>query len=407
MKVVAELATALDLIRLRAADVLDPDELVDIEDIADRVEERRGFPGDTLVVALAGGTGAGKSSLLNALAGDEVASVSAIRPHTNNALALVPDDPSFELTAFLEDLGINERISLESFSEVAIIDLPDQDSIATAHRELVWDLLPEVDAIIWVVDPDKYRDATFLRDYVAGLAAYQDQALFVLNKIDILSTTAVEEVKADFIGQLEVHGIVEPKVFALAAAPPHQDPIGTEELARHLEEKMEAKRVLASKTVADVSQAVSMTLGRARLQHGGAVGFDERWNAAKTGIRARLAGDDLEGATTEMDDFVASLVSFVGPSFGRRLVAAVPPHLIEKELSEAAAATTPAAQKPTKRRRRSKGDPEPEAESLTAPDLDASLGQPLRDLLWDRSYLGATLAAVSVQASQAQARLTE
>lgn len=407
MKVVAELATALDLIRLRAADVLDPDELVDIEDIADRVEERRGFPGDTLVVALAGGTGAGKSSLLNALAGEEVASVSAVRPHTNNALALVPSDPSFELTTFLEDMGISERISQERFSEVAIIDLPDQDSIATAHRELVWDLLPEVDAIIWVVDPDKYRDATFLRDYVGGLAAYQDQALFVLNKVDVLSTTATEEVKADFIGQLEVHGIIEPQVFALAAAPPHQDPIGTEELARHLEQKMEAKRVLASKTIADVSQAVSMTLNRARLQNGGAVGFDERWSAATAGIGAALDAADLEGATTVMDDFVGSLVSVVGASFGRRLVAEVPADLIEKELHEAAMATASAAPEPKKKRRRSKAEPGPEAEIIDPPDLDASLSQPLRDLLWDRSYLGATLAAVSVQASQAQAKLTK
>ncbi len=407
MKVIAELATALDLIRLRAADVLDPDELVDIEDIADRVEERRGFPGDTLVVALAGGTGAGKSSLLNALAGDEVASVSAVRPHTNSALALVPNDPSFELTTFLEDMGISERFGQDRFSDVAIIDLPDQDSIASAHRALVWDLLPEVDAIIWVVDPDKYRDATFLRDYVGGLATYQDQALFVLNKTDILSTSAAEEVKADFIGQLEVHGITEPKVFSLAAAPPHQDPIGTEELARHLEEKMEAKRVLASKTIADVSQAVSMTLRRARLQQGGAVGFDERWSAAMAGIGAALAADDLGGATTVMDDFVASLVSVVGSSFGRRLVAAVPPYLIEKELAEAAGATAPATPQTKKKRRRAKTEPEPKAESTAPPDLDPSLGQPLRNLLWDRSYLGATLTAVSVQASQAQARLTE
>ncbi|MDH3730245.1 MAG: 50S ribosome-binding GTPase [Acidimicrobiia bacterium] len=406
MKIIAELATALDLVRLRAADVLDADELGDIDDIAERVEERRGFPGDTLVVALAGGTGAGKSSLLNALAGEEVASVSAVRPHTDQALALTPADPSFELTAFLDDMGISERFGQGRFSDLAVIDLPDQDSIATAHRELVWDLLPEVDAIIWVADPDKYRDVEFLRDYVGGLAAYQDQALFVLNKADLLSDTAVEEVTADFIGQLEVHGIVEPKVFALAAAPPHQDPIGTEELARHLEEQMEAKRVFASKTVADVGRAVSMMLTRARLDSGGAVSFDERWEAASTEIGAALDAEDPEGATTVMDDFIASLVAMVGSSFGRRLVDAVPPHLIERELSAAAAAAAPVPPSTKAMRRRSKNRIEPDVERPPAPDLDASLGQPLRALLWNRSYLGATLAAVSVQAAQAQARLT-
>ena len=41
---------------------------------------RLGFPGTAFVCALAGGTGAGKSSLLNALAGREVSPPGATRP---------------------------------------------------------------------------------------------------------------------------------------------------------------------------------------------------------------------------------------------------------------------------------------------------------------------------------------
>jgi len=45
--------------------------------------ERARFPGDAYVLALVGGTGVGKSTLLNALAGEEISTASARRPTTS------------------------------------------------------------------------------------------------------------------------------------------------------------------------------------------------------------------------------------------------------------------------------------------------------------------------------------
>ena len=47
-----------------------------------------GFPGELYVLALAGGTGVGKSSVLNALAGEAVSQVRAVRPTTEQPLAM-------------------------------------------------------------------------------------------------------------------------------------------------------------------------------------------------------------------------------------------------------------------------------------------------------------------------------
>jgi GTP-binding protein EngB required for normal cell division len=399
MRIIGELATALDAINLRAATVLDPDELVDIVDIAERVDERRTDAGDTFIVALAGGTGAGKSSLLNAIAGRAVASVSAVRPHTERPLALTPSPPGYELTAFLDAAGIDDRAEVDDLAELAILDLPDQDSTATSHRKVVWNLLPTVDAIVWVVDPDKYHDASFLGDYVSGLAAYQDQALFVLNKADLLSPEARDEVRADFVGLLEVAGISDPQVFVMAAAPPHQQPFGVAEIKAHLSEQMDAKRVLASKTVADVSRAVSVVARRARVDSGWSVDFDSGWQATRDEAAAALATRDHGAAVASIDSFIMSLVTQVGPTFARKLVEAVPADSIASELAEAVAASPPTS----KRSRRRSKNAEPEVPTA---ELDELVAAPLRELLWDRAYLGATLAAVSVQAAQAQARLT-
>jgi hypothetical protein len=54
------------------------------------VAERSGFPTDLYVLALAGGTGVGKSSLLNALAGEPISPAGVMRPTTSEPTAWVP-----------------------------------------------------------------------------------------------------------------------------------------------------------------------------------------------------------------------------------------------------------------------------------------------------------------------------
>ena len=56
----------------------------------DDATRRLGFPSDAYVLALVGGTGVGKSSLLNALAGDAVSAASARRPTTQRSRRVDP-----------------------------------------------------------------------------------------------------------------------------------------------------------------------------------------------------------------------------------------------------------------------------------------------------------------------------
>ena len=144
--------------------------------IADAIR-RMGFPGDAYVLAFVGGTGVGKSTLLNALAGETVSPASVRRPTTSQPVAWVPAAEREALGPLLEWLGVQDvrEHGANDLGPVAILDLPDMDSVASEHRARVEAILPRVDAVAWVTDPEKYHDAAlhddFLRAWLPRLAS--------------------------------------------------------------------------------------------------------------------------------------------------------------------------------------------------------------------------------------------
>src|SRR5207249_10349893 len=134
--------------------------------VRERAGARLGFEGSAYVLALVGGTGVGKSSLLNALAGDVISPASARRPTTDAPVAWVASSARRETAPLLDWLGVREIRDHDTggFGDVAILDLPDVDSTTPEHRARVDELLPRVDAVVWVADPEKYRDAVLHDD---------------------------------------------------------------------------------------------------------------------------------------------------------------------------------------------------------------------------------------------------
>ncbi|MEN8233577.1 MAG: GTPase [Actinomycetota bacterium] len=222
--------------------------------LAVAARRRRAFFTDSIIIALVGGTGSGKSSLLNAFAGEPVTSTSALRPHTDEPLAWVSaeDQP---ISSLLSDQGIDEIVEHDGHSSLAIVDLPDLDSINDQHRATVERILPLVDAVIWIFDPVKYHDPSIHEEFLSRLAGYEDVFVFVLNKVDRLDEGEAEAVVTHLTGLLELDGFSDPLVHRISADPPSGDPVDIDSLANALEERLVAKRADRAKLVEDLLQA--------------------------------------------------------------------------------------------------------------------------------------------------------
>ena len=131
---VVDIVDGLDLVVGLADGHLHPDDLEAARRAARSARDRAGHLGATLVTALLGGTGVGKSSLLNALAGEHVASTSPVRPHTTEPLAWIPSGAEPALATLLDDLEITRRVVQSRVPGMAILDMTDVDSVEAGHR---------------------------------------------------------------------------------------------------------------------------------------------------------------------------------------------------------------------------------------------------------------------------------
>jgi len=165
---------------------------------------RMGFPGDAYVLAFVGGTGVGKSSLLNALAGETVSPASVRRPTTSVPVAWVPAVERTALGPLLGWLGVDEvrEHGATDLGPVAILDLPDMDSVASEHRARVEAILPRVDAVAWVTDPEKYHDASLHDDFLRAWVGRLARQVVIVNKADRLGPDDGRRIRRDLEADL-------------------------------------------------------------------------------------------------------------------------------------------------------------------------------------------------------------
>jgi GTP-binding protein EngB required for normal cell division len=274
----AALAEAAELARGR----LD-DDLVDAADaVVRRAGRRLGLGVEATVVALAGPTGAGKSTLFNALAGAELAPASHRRPTTATPTAAVWGDVGDELLDWL-DIRRRHRFAGEP-DGLVLLDLPDFDSVELSHRVEVERVVALADLMVWVVDPQKYADGLLHDRHLRPFAAYGESMLVVLNQSDRLDAAGRAACAADLGRLLAADGLPGLPVLATSAL----NGEGLAELRALLEQRVAAREAAVARLAADVATAAA---GLAAAAGTGAAGKVERSDrAALTAALADAAG---------------------------------------------------------------------------------------------------------------------
>jgi energy-coupling factor transporter ATP-binding protein EcfA2 len=227
-------------------------DVTDARAVRTTLAERSGFPGDLYVLALAGGTGVGKSSLLNALAGTAVSAVGARRPTTAVPVAWLPAHRLAEAAPLLEWLGdVEVRVHDSGGDALAVLDLPDLDSIERGHATRVDALLPKVDAVVWVSDLEKYQDAVLHDVYLRSWMRRLSRQAIVLNKVDRVPPSDAEPLRADLRRQLAREGLPAAPVLLTSATS------DVSELRRWLADGVEAKRVVIERRRASANAVLA------------------------------------------------------------------------------------------------------------------------------------------------------
>jgi hypothetical protein len=230
--------------------------LADAEALLARAGERLRLSSQHTIAVLAGGTGSGKSSLFNQLAGAQFSSVGVLRPVTREPHACVWGMDG--AGSLLDWLGIEPRrryarsSALEEgerdLTGLLLVDLPDHDSVLAKGSAEVRRLVAQADLMVWVLDPQKYADAAVHSRYLVPMAGHASVIAAALNQADLLTPEQVEDCVSDLRRLLDAEGLHDARVLVTSAT----SAAGVADLRKALMETVIARQAALRRISADV-----------------------------------------------------------------------------------------------------------------------------------------------------------
>ncbi|PFG37960.1 dynamin family protein [Georgenia soli] len=208
-----------------------------LDQLADYVIPRYEQLEAPLLAVVGGSTGAGKSTLVNALVREHVTTASAIRPTTRRPLLVHhPDDAAW----FADDrifpglarvtvapgspptpgtageAGVHRELELRASGALprglALLDAPDIDSVVTENRQLANQLLAAADLWVFVTTAARYGDAIPW----ALLTEAADRRIVVAVVLDRVPHGVSAEVRHDLASRLEDEGLGRAPLFVIS-----------------------------------------------------------------------------------------------------------------------------------------------------------------------------------------------
>ncbi|HEY1642378.1 MAG TPA: GTPase [Streptosporangiaceae bacterium] len=245
-------------------DAISPELIDDAGELLSRAGQRLRLSSAHTVVALAGGTGSGKSSLFNRIAGADFSTAGVTRPVTRDVHACVWGVAGSG--GLLDWLGVPRRYryarasALDSgentLTGLVLLDLPDHDSVMAHASDQVDHLVELADLMVFVLDPQKYADAAIHRRFLVPLAGHAEVIAVVLNQADLLAPEQVEDCVNDLRRLLDSEELHDVQILVTSALTGG----GVSELRKLLTETVAARRAATGRISADVDAAAGRFL---------------------------------------------------------------------------------------------------------------------------------------------------
>jgi energy-coupling factor transporter ATP-binding protein EcfA2 len=194
------------------------------ERIEPRLDRVRRELSRVLVIGVVGGTGTGKSTLVNALAGREVTAAGDVaRPTTTSPVVVAADDVDLSWLPVEAMRARVVRSDAPAVANVVLVDCPDPDTQAdelpasgtpprpsdtNRNRDLLEAVLPACDVLLLVATAQKYR---------SWVVAREVQAFAPGRPMFFVQTHASRDpdIRPDWRSELERQGFAVPRIFRL------------------------------------------------------------------------------------------------------------------------------------------------------------------------------------------------
>ncbi len=184
---------------------------------------RLAAPAMPLLVVVGGSTGAGKSTLVNSLLGEQVSVPGVLRPTTRAPVLVhhpqdahwygvdLPDDAAVPPSAPVVVAAGMQVVASDAVPPgLALLDAPDVDSVEEANRETAARLLAGADLWLFVTTAARYADAVpwaLLR----GAAARHAQVALVVDRVD----PGAEAVVGDLRRMMDGNDLAAARLFVV------------------------------------------------------------------------------------------------------------------------------------------------------------------------------------------------
>lgn len=266
-----------------------------------------------LLAAVGGSTGAGKSTLVNSIAGSDVSHAGVLRPTTRVPVLLCAEA---DHEWFIGDRvlpGLARVIGADAGPHalrvvtvpglpagLALIDTPDIDSVVESNRELAEQLLAASDLWVFVTTAARYADAVPW-ELLADAQRRKTALAIVLNRVPPDAATAVER---DLRGMLGRAGLQDVMLFVIeegqlpAGRLPDDQVSAVRGWLRGLADDADARRAVVHQTLSGALDSLDERVSS--LAHA----VDRQSEAARD-LRA-AAEAAYAGALVEVDEGVRS-----------------------------------------------------------------------------------------------------